>query len=59
MIFEESPYFLGLALFYGIGVDQNKEEALKYFRQSAERGFSDAQLALALALFEAKGTPLE
>jgi TPR repeat protein len=35
---------------------QNNNEAIKWFRKSAEQGYSKGQIHLALCLYEGKGT---
>lgn len=44
----EGQFLLGKAYYLGNGVDQNKDEAIKWYTLSAKQGDSDAQLQLGL-----------
>ncbi len=50
---------IGVMYEYGWGVIQNIDEAIKWFRRSAESGNKDAMLELAARLFEYKRNELE
>lgn len=43
---------LGMCLYAGRGVEENKEEGMQYLRRAADQGLADAQCALASALEE-------
>lgn len=43
---ESSQYSIGLMLYEGIGCQQNKEEAVKWLRLAAQKGFREAQTML-------------
>ena len=43
----EAQYNLGYVLENGFGTEQNKEEAMKWYKLSAEKGFEEAIKALA------------
>lgn len=43
----EAQYELGYCYFYGVGVEQNRQEAIKWHRIAAENGFAKAQCVLA------------
>jgi TPR repeat protein len=49
-----SQYELGLMYYKGQGVEQNYKEAFKWFRLSAQKGFSDAQFYLGLMYYDGK-----
>ena len=48
-------YDLGTSYFYGIGVSQNYETSVEYFRKAAEQGHAEAQWSLGLCYFEGTG----
>lgn len=52
-----AQYFLGRVYFDGIGVDQDYDEAAKYFRLAAEQGFAGAQNSLGWAYLHGMGLP--
>ena len=53
----ESQFALGNMYFKGNGVEQNIEEALKWFRRAAEKGNAMAQLKLGFIYEDGRGVP--
>lgn len=43
----EAQYELGYCYFYGIGVKENRQEAIKWHQRAAENGYAKAQSLLA------------
>jgi len=43
-----AQFELGMMYYNGVGVDQNKLKAIKWYKMSAEQGFEEAQFALGL-----------
>src|SRR4029078_5451847 len=52
---QQHPYNLGLMYFAGQGVQQDKKEAERWFRLSAEAGYVDAQYNLAVMYRDGDG----
>lgn len=52
-----AQYNLGLAYHKGLGVPQDYEEAVKWYRLAAEQGNADAQLSLGFMYDEGLGVP--
>ena len=52
-----AAYNLGRCLNEGLGVAQNKQEAIKEFRHAAKMGHSESQYALGLSIYNASNTP--
>lgn len=52
-----AQYHLGLTYRDGRGVSNSEEEAVKWYRKSAEQGFYPVQSELGLALVEGWGVP--
>ena len=52
-----SQYYLGVMYLKGQGVEQNYEEAGKWFREASERGVPQAQYKLANLYTEGQGVP--
>ena len=53
----ESQFMLGNMYFKGNGVEQNIEEALKWYGRAAEKGNAMAQLKLGFIYEDGKGVP--
>ena len=53
----ESQFALGNMYFTGNGVEQNIEEALKWYRRAAEKGNAMAQLKLGFIYEDGRGVP--
>lgn len=53
----ESQFALGNMYFKGNGVEQNIEEALKWYRRAAEKGNAMAQLKLGFIYEDGRGVP--
>lgn len=51
----DSQYFLGLMLHYGQGVEEDRQQAVNWFRKAALQGHAEAQTALAIALATGQG----
>jgi len=51
----EAEYNLGVAYAQGRGTQQDQREALRWYRQSAERGYVPAQMMLAKMHYEGQG----
>ncbi|UXM94103.1 sel1 repeat family protein [Bartonella sp. HY329] len=55
----ESQYKMGLYYYYGNEVAQNKMEAIKWFKRSAERGGAEAQYMLGLIYLNSENNKKE
>ena len=54
---QSAQYNLGVLYSIGLGVEQDDEEASKWFRRAADRGLPAAQMRLGTAYLEGKGVP--
>lgn len=52
-----AAYNLGRCLNEGLGVAQNKQEAIREFRHAAKMGHAESQYALGLSIYNASNTP--
>ena len=55
--YAESQFHLGLLYYNGEGVNQDIEEALKWYHKAAAQDYPDAQNMLAYMYLEGKGVP--
>ncbi len=53
----EAQFKLGRCYYYGEGVEQDKAEAVKWYRKAAEQGNADAQSSLAFCYALGEGVP--
>ena len=51
----ETQFLLGFAYWYGMRVDKDQREAVRWFRKAAEQGDADAQNYLGLAYWNGEG----
>ena len=51
----ESQYYLGVMSYYGKGIAQNHNQAIKWIMKAAEQGYSDAQFELGQMYSERNG----
>ena len=51
----EAQYELGLSYIYGVGVEENISEGVKWFQKAAEQGKTEAQFNLAIAYANGRG----
>ena len=51
----ESQYYLGVMSYYGKGITQNHNQAIKWIMKAAEQGYSDAQFELGQMYSERNG----
>ena len=53
----DAMYKLSAIYWYGEGIPENKDEAIKWLQQAAEKGHIEAQLQLAICYFSGVGVP--
>ena len=53
----EAQSVLGLMYSLGLGVSQDSQEAVKWYRRAAEQGYADAQFRLGVMYYFGEGVP--
>jgi len=52
-----AQYYLGSMYYFGVGITQDKAEAVKWYLKAAEQGDAEAQYELGHCYYEGEGVP--